>query len=145
MLDSIWFAYLYASLIPAGNLLVTVGTCLFYWVDKYNLLRRSSINEHISSSLSLHAVNFLDLTLVFRCAGELIFDSQIREGVCWQSIVCIAIAVLYVLLPTNAILQTLHQEKFNIKEKTYAEVRHTFLYDYHSMHPLFTAETTRFL
>lgn len=77
---------------------------LFYWIDKYNLLRKSSINENVSSILSIRAVKLLDLTLILRPAGELIFDSQIREGYSWESIACLCVGVVYVFLPMNHIL-----------------------------------------
>ncbi len=43
-----WFTYLYADLIPLGSFLIFIGLCLYYWVDKFNLLRRSSIQGHVS-------------------------------------------------------------------------------------------------
>lgn len=43
ILESMWFTFLYASLIPMGAFLTAIGIGLYYWVDKYNLLRRSSL------------------------------------------------------------------------------------------------------
>ena len=48
ILEIMWFTYLYSSLIPLGGWLALVGLCIYYWVDKYNLLRRSSVNSQIS-------------------------------------------------------------------------------------------------
>ena len=48
LLEMMWFTYLYASLIPLGSMLISVGIFLYYWVDRYNLLRRSVISSHIS-------------------------------------------------------------------------------------------------
>lgn len=49
-------------------------------------------------------MKLLDLTLILRPAGELIFDSQIREGYSWESIACLCVGVVYVFLPMNHIL-----------------------------------------
>jgi hypothetical protein len=48
LIESIWFTYLYYSVIPAGCLLTLIGLVIFYWVDKFTLLRRSSINENVN-------------------------------------------------------------------------------------------------
>ena len=45
-----WFTFLYADLIPIGAFLILFGFCLYYWVDKYNLLRRSSLEGNISGA-----------------------------------------------------------------------------------------------
>ena len=34
---------LYQSLIPMGTMIAIIGLTLYYWIDKYNLLRRSSV------------------------------------------------------------------------------------------------------
>jgi hypothetical protein len=58
------------------------------------------------------AMKLLDFSLMLRSIGELIFDSQIRSGVAWQSIVCLILGVIYVILPMDSILDFFHEEKF---------------------------------
>jgi len=58
------------------------------------------------------AMKLLDFSLMLRSIGELIFDSQIRNGVTWQSIVCLIIGIVYVILPMDSILNFFHEEKF---------------------------------
>ena len=48
ILEIMWFTYLYDSLVPLGGLISAIGLSLYYWVDKYNLLRRSSVNSNIA-------------------------------------------------------------------------------------------------
>ena len=43
-----WFTYLYLSLIPIGTAITIVGLIIYYWVDKYNLLRRASVPSNIA-------------------------------------------------------------------------------------------------
>lgn len=38
-----WFTFLYADLIPVGSFMILFGLFAYYWIDKYNLLRRSSL------------------------------------------------------------------------------------------------------
>lgn len=43
VLETMWFTFLYLTLIPFGAMLTLFGLVIYYWVDKYNLLRRSSV------------------------------------------------------------------------------------------------------
>jgi hypothetical protein len=61
--------------------MIFIGLSLFYWIDKYNLLRKSCVLENVSSHISLKAMTLLDFTLILKPIGELIFDSQIRTGI----------------------------------------------------------------
>jgi len=64
-----WFTYLYSSLIPLGAFFSAIGLSLYYWIDKYNLLRRSSVNSNISGELSLFSMKLLDFTLICKPIG----------------------------------------------------------------------------
>ena len=74
-----WFTYLYATLLPIGAIISLGGLILYYWIDKYNLLRRSSLNTEIYGKLVMTSMALLDFCLVFRPIGELIFDKQVRH------------------------------------------------------------------
>ena len=73
-----WFTCLYVDLIPIGTILIPVGLILYYWIDKYNLLRRASIDGNMSGSIILGCMKLLDANLLWRALGQLIFDIQIR-------------------------------------------------------------------
>jgi hypothetical protein len=64
-----WFTFLYATLIPFGAFLTIIGVSLYYWVDKYNLLRRSSLKNNISGKMAIRSLKLLDLTLILRPLG----------------------------------------------------------------------------
>jgi hypothetical protein len=74
-----WFTFLYIDLIPAGTIIILFGLCLYYWVDKYNLLRRSSLNHNISANLSEKVSDLIDFTLFWRCVGQIIFDKHLKN------------------------------------------------------------------
>ncbi len=114
VLESIWFTFLYVSLIPMGSFLTLIGIGLYYWVDKYNLLRRSSIHENVSGKLALFSMTLLDLILIFMPLGEIIFDHYIRKHVNTGPIVCLILGIIYVLLPMNDIIDFINSEKFNL-------------------------------
>jgi len=43
VIEGLWFTYLYSSVIPVGSFFNLFGLAMFYWIDKYNLLRKSSV------------------------------------------------------------------------------------------------------
>lgn len=59
ILETMWFTFLYVSLIPFGAFLTLIGLCIYYWVDKFNLLRRSKVENLIESKLPLKAVKLM--------------------------------------------------------------------------------------
>jgi hypothetical protein len=67
----------------------------------------------------MRAMKLIDITLLFRAIGEIIFDAQIRDGVVWESIVCACVGAVYLLLPMDDILTFFHEEKFKKEEKPY--------------------------
>lgn len=94
-----WFTFLYMTLIPIGGLFSCIGLIAYYWVDKYNLLRRSTIVSQVSGDLINLTLSMLEFTLVIRMLGEILFDYQLRGGVKIISWGYLAISVIYVLLP----------------------------------------------
>lgn len=85
-----------------------IGLCLYYWVDKYNLLRRSSVNSNIAGELSIYAMKLLDFTLICKPVGEIIFDSQIRDSYNVTSLIMLATGIVYLLLPVDRFLDYFH-------------------------------------
>jgi hypothetical protein len=55
------------------------------------------------------ALTLLDFSIVMKPIGELIFDTSIRDGYHIESIICLIIGVVYLLLPMNSIINTLHK------------------------------------
>lgn len=87
-----------------------VGLIFHYWVDKYNLLHKTSIYSSISGKMCLKALKMLEITLIMRPLGSLVFDFQIRNSYTKESIICASIALVYVLLPMDKILSAIHGE-----------------------------------
>jgi hypothetical protein len=108
IIEIMWFTFLYVSLIPIGACLSAAGLCLYYWVDKYNLLRRSSVNSNIAGELSLFSMKLLDFTLLCKPLGEILFDSQIRGSYCVSSLIMAALALGYLISPVDSVLGMLH-------------------------------------
>ena len=121
ILEMMWFTFLYADLIPIGAFLIFFGFCLYYWVDKYNLLRRSSLEGNISGDLAVKCLFLLDLTLFWRFLGQLIFDVQIRNGATTLTIIFLALSIVYILIPWESFLELVNSESFKLNQKTFTD------------------------
>ena len=64
-----WFTFLYATIIPIGAIISLLGIGFYYWVDKYNFLRRSSLPYKVNYKLTNLALRLLDYSLFFRVIG----------------------------------------------------------------------------
>ena len=74
-----WFTFLYMTLIPVGCVFSVIGLITYYWVDKYNLLRKSAIVSQVSGDLINLTLTMLEITLILRVLGEILFDYQLRD------------------------------------------------------------------
>jgi hypothetical protein len=83
-------------------------------------------------------MKLLDFTLFCKPIGELIFDTQIRHSYCTSSVVMCIVALLYLILPIDNILEAIHPEKFKNEEKSYEDVQSNFKETYQTLHPIFS-------
>ena len=101
-----WFTCLYTTLIPISAFISLAGVMMYYWVDKYTLLRKSTLRGEVSGKFVLTGMKLLDLTLLLRPAGELIFDIQLtnKTGLA-SSIVRVCIGFIYFVLPADKLFK----------------------------------------
>lgn len=109
---------------------------MYYWIDKYNLLRRSKVENIIESKLPLKAVKLMEMTLFWKPFGEIIFDYRIRGEVFVESIVMICVGVGFMVVPWNRILDAFFYEKFNLSKDNYQEVKYRFNETYQTVDPI---------
>jgi hypothetical protein len=106
IMETMWFTFLYSTLIPIGAFASFAGIGLYYWVDKFTLLRKSSLGGEVSGHVVLASMKLLDFTLLFRPLGQLLFDIQIRNSTgLYTSIAMIVFAFVYIILPMDRIVE----------------------------------------
>lgn len=133
-----WFTFLYISLIPIGGIFSCIGLLLYYWVDKYNLLRRSTISSKVSGNLIYLTMQMLDFTLVFRTIGDIFFDYKVKGKVNLSSIILLGVAVIYQLIPLQSIIHYFNKERFKLTQKSYELAQISFTETYYDDHILFS-------
>jgi len=137
-IEIIWFTFMYSSVIPSGAIVILVGLSINYWVVKYTILKRSAVDHHVSGSFVTLALKLLDVSLMMKPAGELIFDSFIRDGYHISSIVCLLIGGLYCIFPVDWLIDKMHRERFNLHEMSYQEAKSGFVANYNMLHPIYS-------
>ncbi len=53
IMKTMWFTFLYGSAIPIGIAFSMLGLSIYYFADKYNVLRRRTIKENLAKDLSI--------------------------------------------------------------------------------------------
>ena len=109
VIEIMWFTSLYSSLIPIGAFVSLLGILMYYWVDRYNLQRRSTLKYEVSGKMINFALKLLDISLLLRPAGQIFFDEYIREGFQISSLIMLIIAGIYQVLPMNKIIESVEK------------------------------------
>jgi hypothetical protein len=137
-----WFTFLYVGIIPLGAAPSMLGLICYFFIDKFVLLRRSSVKSSVSSNLANYMMFLLDFTIIFKPLGEIFFDYNIRHDMQPTTYAMTAIAAIYLLLPVNRIFNKLFPEKLLKHAYTYDEVKDSFLVTYHNSYPMNRAKRT---
>ena len=51
-MKTMWFTFFYGDIIPVGVLFSIMGLSMYYFVDKFNVIRRRTIKENLSKDIS---------------------------------------------------------------------------------------------
>lgn len=101
-----WFVFLYSTLLPVSAIISLVGLIFYYWIDKYNLLRRSKVHGTVSGNFIRTGLWLLDLVLFFKPIGSIIFDTHLRDNQYLNTnIIMLCIALAYVLIPKYPLMK----------------------------------------
>ncbi|CAD8112660.1 unnamed protein product [Paramecium sonneborni] len=130
IMKTMWFTFFYGDIIPVGILFSIMGLTLYYFVDKYNVLRRRTIKESLSKHLSIEMIEMLELIVIFTGIGNTVVSSILFGEVKWQDFIIIIIGVLYNLLPMEDISIVLFPLEQKDEVLMYEEAEQYFNTDY---------------
>ena len=68
----------YGLLVPTANILLILAFTVLYWVDKYNLFRRSSIVVEIDFFTIKASFAFLEFSLLIYMVGYILWDLMVH-------------------------------------------------------------------
>ena len=82
-MKTVWFTFLYGNTIPVGILYSILGLSLYYWIDKYNVMRRRTVNESLAKEVSIEMIEMLELTLIYCGIGDITMSYLLFGTVQW--------------------------------------------------------------
>lgn len=103
LIKSMFFCSFYAPVIPLGILFCMVTIAGLYWLNKYNLLRRSMVKEQMSAELSKEMTELIEYVLVIYALTSALFEYFILSDVNYISIAGVACGIVNALLPMESI------------------------------------------
>ncbi|CAD8115777.1 unnamed protein product [Paramecium sonneborni] len=136
IMKTMWFTFFYGDIIPVGILFSIMGLTLYYFVDKYNVLRRRTIKESLSKHLSIEMIEMLELIVIFTGIGNTVVSSILFGEVKWQDFIIIIIGVVYNLLPMEDISSVLFPLEQKDEVLSYEEAEEYFNTDYDRENPV---------
>lgn len=81
IMKTMWFTFFYGSCIPIGILLSILSLIYYYYVDKYNVIKRRTIKESLSMEVSTEMIEMLEMIIIFFALGNFTFYYTIFERV----------------------------------------------------------------
>lgn len=103
LIKSMLFCSFYAPMIPIGLIISMVSIVGLYWLNKYNLLRRSMVKEQMSAELSREMTELIEYVLVIYALSNTLFEYFILEHVNNIAIAGIVCGIVNAFLPMESI------------------------------------------
>ena len=82
-MKTVWFTFNFGNVIPMGIIYSIVGLSLYYWVDKYNVMRRRTIAGNLAKEVSIEMIEMLELSLIFCGLGDMTMSYQFFDIIRW--------------------------------------------------------------
>ena len=90
----------YSLLTPVAAPILIIVFVLQYWIDKYNLFRRSSFPNDLGASLNRMIFKLFEISILMSAVGHFVWDSEVHFGISNGfriiNIINLALAVIYV-------------------------------------------------
>ena len=120
----LWTVSFYAYVVPIGVPSMAVIFFFQYWVDKFNLFRRSSLFYQIHFSLSAYIVRMAEFSIFLFAVGMNLFSYKVHHSVTLFNILCLAISLVYLIFVFTLPTQTekkLFRRYESLETKSYDE------------------------
>lgn len=134
IMKTMWFTYAYAPAIHIGALISVVGMVIYYWVDKYNILRRRVVKENISMDLSIQMIENLEYTVVFFTVffmslfqfSAFFFQLWLVHIFSISTLIMFVVGIIYTILPMQVINEWLFPIEKTHEVKSFDEASMEF-------------------
>jgi len=83
IINTMWLTFLYAPLIPIVLPMSMINIILYYWIEKYTIMRRSTAKDILSKNISQEMIEHIELIIIFYTIGNL-FNLINRQFSIWM-------------------------------------------------------------
>lgn len=83
VMNTMWVTFFYGGPIPIGVILSFAMLNVYYWIDKYIVLRRRTIKDSISRDLSIEMIETLEMILILYAIGSLAMNYKLTGTIIW--------------------------------------------------------------
>ena len=127
-------AFFYTPLFPAGIILVIVGICLDYFIEKLKVIYIYKKPEMINEKICFFYMDYI--TLAFFCfgIGDYVFFSSTHSNRLYELFNCIFF-ICILIFPYNYLIRKVNYIEKNKYNMTYDKAYFTFNCDYERMNP----------
>ena len=74
IINTMWVTFLYAPLIPIVLPFSLVYIILTYYIEKYTIMRRSTVKDVLSRNISVEMTEYLEIIIIFYSIGNFLFE-----------------------------------------------------------------------
>ena len=107
LIKTMFFTAVYAPVIPLGTLISCFGLIIQYWIDKYSVIRKRTINDNLSSVLSADMLEIMEFFIPIFAGSNYFFEKYFTNQVSPSTIAGLVIALVNMILPINQCIHRL--------------------------------------
>lgn len=103
----VYFSFFYNALIPISCTVGLLQLCLYYTIDKYNILRRRSIKNIYDAKLTKVMPDLIELGIVILEGSNIMFSMNLFPLVPKLSFLVFGLALCFYRFPTQKLIKIL--------------------------------------
>lgn len=133
-----FFTAFFTTYIPWGSLISAIGLILYYWVSKFNLLRRCSTYQDIDYGLNDEMNDQLVFFIPLLTIGNFIINYKLNNQKSFDLIqlITLILSVLNVFLPSQDLNSFIFPLPDNDENVSYSESKDKFDVNYDQSNPM---------
>eukprot|EP00828_Plagiopyla_frontata_P011732 TRINITY_DN16520_c0_g1_i2.p3 TRINITY_DN16520_c0_g1~~TRINITY_DN16520_c0_g1_i2.p3 ORF type:complete len:160 (+),score=19.55 TRINITY_DN16520_c0_g1_i2:305-784(+) len=135
-MKTMYSIFFFVELIPIAAPMYLMSLLIYYWVDKYNFLKRSTVKESLSLALSQHMIDKLDYIFLLFGISNCLYDYMLFGSIYTLNLVIAILGLIYLLLPLETLNQMLFALPDQAENEEYKDAEISFDTDYDRENPV---------
>lgn len=136
-MQTLWLTVLFALVLPAATIFGALSLLGYYFINKYNLLSKRSVNETLCKTLSDHMVELTEYSLPLFSFGGLYFIHKITGEYDFMLIVLLIVGLGYLAIPFKEFIDTFFSKKSINSKQPYQVAERSFITNYDRENPFY--------